>query len=68
MTITIPNADSNLITIIEALNEKLSVPYTIISDDIPNDETLKAIESCGQGREYKDFQSYLQDINAEVNH
>lgn len=64
MIITIPNADSSLIKIIESLNEKLAKPYEII-DEIPNDETLRAIKECGKGKSktYKNFEKYMQEAS-----
>lgn len=45
-------------------NKKLSKPYEIISDDeIPTDETLKALQECGKGnsKAYTNFENYMQD-------
>ena len=66
MVITITNADNSLIKIIEILNEKLTNPYEIINnDDIPTDETLKAIQEYGKGKSktYKIFESYMQEVD-----
>lgn len=65
MVITITNADSSLIKIIETLNEKIVNPYEITYDEIPTDETLKAIQECGTGKSktYKNFESYMQEID-----
>ena len=66
MVITIPNADNSLIKIIETLNEKLAKPYKIINnDEIPNDDTLKAMQECGKGnsKTYNNFASYMQEAD-----
>ncbi len=69
MVITITNADSSLIKIIETLNEKIVNPYEITYDEIPTDETLKAIQECGTGKSktYKNFESYMQEIDKCLN-
>lgn len=70
MVITITNADKSLITIIEMLNKKIANPYEIIPhDEIPTDETLKAIQECGTGnsKTYKNFESYMQEIDKCLN-
>ena len=69
MVITIPNADNSLIKIIETLNEKLAKPYKIINDgendEIPNDETLNAMQECGKGnsKTYNNFASHMQEAD-----
>lgn len=66
MVITITNADNSLIKIIETLNEKLTKPYEIINDnEIPTNETLKAMQECGKGhsKSYNNFASYLQEVD-----
>ena len=66
MIITITNADNSLIKIIETLNEKLEKPYEIINDDeIPTDETLKALQECGKGnsKTYTNFANYMQEVD-----
>lgn len=56
MIITITNADSSLIKIIETLNEKLVKPYEIIS----NDRTATNITLNGYTKEFEN--EILQDL------
>ncbi|MBD5164368.1 hypothetical protein [Helicobacter sp.] len=62
MTITITNADSALIHIIESLNKKLPKPYIFQCNDAPNEETKKALLCCDDESEnlitIKDFGLY----------
>lgn len=45
MTLTIKNADNSLLQILNALNEKLSLPYVIIQEEKSVDEILSLYES-----------------------
>lgn len=45
MILTIKNADNSLLQILNALNEKLSLPYVIIQEEKSVDEILSLYES-----------------------
>lgn len=68
MTITIPNADTNLLQTLEKINENLNEPYKIIKDEDNrlNIETLEAILEVEKGEveKFRDFESYKKVMDS----
>lgn len=68
MTLVIPNADSGLLKILSAVNAMKDIPYKLIKQESPNEETLKAIEKSGLGesKQYESFDSLWDECEEEI--
>lgn len=64
LTLRIENADTKLLNAIKSII-KLSPSTKLRIEELPTNETYKAIKECGKGnsKTYKDFKSYMLEVD-----